>query len=119
MALSSSVLASLAIGVPSVILSGATYVFGTRAHRDAMSQKAATVDAAAYDRAKMLYESAITTMQTESAELRAEVIRLRADVAAMGVRMLALSAENRALEERIRVVGGDDQSDREGPVAPP
>lgn len=75
--LSDAVVASLAIGVPSLVVAVSTFWLATRAKRESMRNEHDKVDAEAYTRAKELYESAIAELRREAIDLREENARLR------------------------------------------
>ena len=102
---SGTVIEGLAVGVPSVILAGASFFYGNRAHREEAEADEAQVDAGAYDRARALYESVIATTRQESADLRAEILRLRAEVDALRDEVAGLEQVNRRLQAQISSLG--------------
>lgn len=79
MSMSASVISTLVIGVPSVIVAASSYVFATRAHREAVGATREQAKMEAYHLAKTTQE-AITDLRRQVAELKnelSEVSRLR------------------------------------------
>ena len=88
---------SLAIGVVTAIIAVAAFWLSARAARAQHAAVAKGVDAAAYDRARELYESAIDNLQEETRRLEAQVASLRAEVAQVHDQAGLLQAEIRKL----------------------
>ncbi|HEY5959976.1 MAG TPA: hypothetical protein VIV60_25660 [Polyangiaceae bacterium] len=78
--MSESLITALLVGIPSVIIAFVAYLFSTRAQKLTAQTGQAGIDAAAYDRARVLYESAITQSRAEVADLREEIGRLKAEL---------------------------------------
>jgi predicted RNase H-like nuclease (RuvC/YqgF family) len=112
-----SIVASLAVGGPSVIVAAASYVFATRAHRETARVENMKVDAAAFDRAKMIYEGAIATLQSEVANLKTEVRDLHAEIAGLrsANKLIAAATAQRedATAQRMTDQGDSLTEDRE------
>lgn len=97
-------------------LSAAAFFAATRANR-AQSQAAKTaVDAAAYERAKMLYESAIDTLKGQTTDLHDQVVSLQTEVSRLRVQSADLSSEvtrlrssNTDLREQIFILKRDQE----------
>jgi septal ring factor EnvC (AmiA/AmiB activator) len=68
------------VGIPSVIVAFASYVFATRAHSEAMQASRGKVDAEAYEQARTIYESSLEEMRRQIADLRIEVGELKAEL---------------------------------------
>ena len=99
---------TLIIGVPSLAVAIATYVFSTRAHRQQMEAAAAredsagvTAEAGAYARARLIDESAIAELRRQVTDLRAEITQLRADLA--DTRASLVQAQTAADELRTQI----------------
>jgi septal ring factor EnvC (AmiA/AmiB activator) len=77
---SGSLFDTLVIGLPSLTLAGLGYLSSQHAHRDTVIAARVPVDAAAYDRARGLYESVIHQLRDDIAGLRAELADARAQI---------------------------------------
>jgi peptidoglycan hydrolase CwlO-like protein len=77
------VILSAALGIIVAVVAYATFRQAQRATKAQSDATKTVVDAAAYDRAKELYESAIKTVTDESDRLRLEVSRLHTEVVRM------------------------------------
>ena len=103
----SSPLESIFVGLASLSISGLSFIYANRAQAAsrlaeatraaaAVSAAQSSVDAAAYDRAKNLYESALRNMEHQAGEDREEISRLKQHTAAMEVRIAVLETALRA-----------------------
>lgn len=90
---------TLIIGFIGVIAALGTIWLSGRAARAQSHAVVKGVDAAAYDRARSLYESAIDNLQEETRRLEAQVTSLRAEVAAVHDQAGLLQAEIRKLRQ--------------------
>lgn len=104
----SSAAVALIIGIPSLAVAVATYLFSTRAHRQQMAAAAIREDAAgltaeagAYVRARQIDESAIGELRRQVADLRAEIMQLRSDLA--DTRASLVQAQTAADELRAQI----------------
>ena len=95
---------TLIIGIPSLAVATATYVFSTRAHRQQMAAAAAredaahvTADAEAYQMAKTLWEASITEMRQQVTDARAEVAQVREELRQAQEAITELQAQITAL----------------------
>ena len=101
MSINSSLVATLAVGLPSISLAAGSYVLATKAtHATAMAQQH-TVDAEAYERARESYDAALATVREDAAELRAEVSRLRAEIVELRAEIARLTVVNLALRTEL------------------
>lgn len=91
-AVNAPLVTGLVIGIPSLIVAIGTYWLSTSAQRTTMQAHRGKVDAEAYIRARELYESAITELRAQAAELRTEVDRRDTRIAVLEA---ALSARRR------------------------
>lgn len=107
-----SIVATLVVGVPSATVATIAYVASVRARRAATRLGQAEIDASAYDRARSLYESAITTARAETdrireqyrgemGDLRGEMGDLRAEIAHLRTQLEVSDTTVRDLRERI------------------
>ena len=97
--MSAGALSVLIIGVLGLIVAIATIWLSGHAARTQAGAAVKGVDAAAYDRARELYESAIDNLQEETRRLEAQVASLRAEVAAVHDQAGLLQAEIRKLRQ--------------------
>lgn len=81
MHVSTAVATVILISIPSVIIAISSYVLSVRAKRETARAASAQVDAEAYTRARILYESAIGTLRQELTDCRAENGRLTGELA--------------------------------------
>ena len=89
MSLSVTAISTFTVGVPSVIVASASYIFATRAHREAMITERDKVGVAAFATASKVYESAIAELRRQVADLTAEVARLTAELAQVRAELAA------------------------------
>ena len=75
--MSSALIVEILLGVLTVTVSIVAYISANRANREQARLGVVTVDAAAYERARQNYESALETVRSEVNELRDQVQLLR------------------------------------------
>lgn len=85
--MSEILIASLAVGVPSVIVAGVTFVASTNAARASATATRISVDAAANERVRPIYEGAILALQGQVADLQGQVKDLETQVAALKIQL--------------------------------
>ena len=78
--LNSDLITALVIGIPATLVAIGSYWLSLRARRETADATSDQVDAAAYIRAKDLYESAISELRQQGTELRAEIGRLHEEI---------------------------------------
>jgi predicted nucleic acid-binding Zn-ribbon protein len=84
-------------------LSAAAFFAATKANRTQAQAATTAVDAAAYERAKSLYESAIDTLQGQTGALHDQVVNLQTEVS----RLRTQSADLQSEVTRLRVSNSD------------
>ena len=99
-----STVTTLIIGVPSLAVATATYVFSTRAHRQQMQAAAGredaahvTADAEAYAMAKTVWEASITELRQQLADARTELAQVREELRQAQAAISELQAQITAL----------------------
>jgi uncharacterized protein involved in exopolysaccharide biosynthesis len=103
--INSGLATALVIGIPSVTIAAYSYWLSLRAKREAALTQRSTVDAAAYERAKDLYESAIRELRNQVKDLHDGIARIRAELAdtrqTLSAQIETLTQANRDLLERL------------------
>jgi chromosome segregation ATPase len=117
----SSALSSAFVGIASFLVAALSFIYASRAQRSTRQAEAAqaqaaivAVDAAAYARAKELYESGVETVNKLNALLKGEVSRLNDEKVELLRRMGDLEVRVRELETQLH--GGPP---RGMPIKPP
>jgi chromosome segregation ATPase len=95
---SAQTITTIIVGIPTVILAAASYVFSRRVHQDAISANKYRVDSEAYIRAKELYESTISELRKDAAECHAEIERIKMEMATATKRIAELEQEVTTLQ---------------------
>ena len=98
--MSTALVVEIILGLLTAAIAGAAYFAATRANRAQSDATKMGVDAAAYSRARELYESAITA---QGSSLRGQITDLSAEVTRLRLQGVDLSAE----VTRLRLQGAD------------
>jgi chromosome segregation ATPase len=75
--MTASLVVEILLGLMAAGVTSAAFFAATRANRAQSQSTQVSVDAAAYTRAKEIYEGALGTLRTEVESMRLEVTRLR------------------------------------------
>jgi predicted RNase H-like nuclease (RuvC/YqgF family) len=127
--MNASTLVDIFLGILPVIVGVVTYLNAQKAIHQQASSAEAEVDAQAYDRAKSLYESVIssltgetermrqqsdrqilllneeiTKLQDSNSRLRGEIIEMQKSNAELRTRVIELQASNARLEDEVRTL---------------
>lgn len=100
------------IGIASLSIAGISFIYASKAQRatreaETMRSRVSevTVDAAAYARARDLYESSIKTFAAQNDSLRAEITELQHAKTALGQHNQELERRTIYLERALRAAG--------------
>lgn len=99
--MSTSLIIQILLGLLVIILPTAVWFASTRAIRAQSGAAKGAVDAAAYGRAKDIYEGALDQLRTEVSDLRAEIARLRQANEGLASQVQHLSEVNITLRDQI------------------
>jgi peptidoglycan hydrolase CwlO-like protein len=93
--------ATILLGLMTISIAFFAYRLSVRANKAQSDSTKTLVDAQAYERAKVLYESAIKTVTDESDRLRTEVSSLHEEVSKLRTEVGRLRAVNTALTREV------------------
>ena len=106
--MSGDLIIQVLLGILVLVVGYTGYVSASRATRSQSASAGKAIDAAAYERARELYESAITTqgasLRAQITDLSAEVTRLRLQGVDLAAEVTALRALNTDLRQQIAVL---------------
>lgn len=85
--MTATVTIEILLGVLTVIVGVGSFFAATHANRLQARSAQMAVDAAAYSRAKEIYEGALLELRLEVESMRAEIIRLRAEIVLLRARL--------------------------------
>jgi chromosome segregation ATPase len=88
-----SVIVAICLGIPAAVISVLAFWASTRANRVQDEATVVAVDAAAYDRAKGLYEASIKLLQDQVMEFRTQVKSLEGEVTKLRNQSASLESE--------------------------
>lgn len=91
--MSSAVVVEILLGLLTAIVGIVTYIAASNANRMQAKVSMIAVDAAAYERAQEIYESALASLRTDLANMREESERLRASNEQLRQEVFALRME--------------------------
>jgi peptidoglycan hydrolase CwlO-like protein len=97
------------IGGVAVVVSFLAYRLSRRAAREEESAAGKAVDAQAYDRARLLYESSITQMERETGRVQSQVTALRAEIQGLHEQADMQQTEIRNQRAEIRTLRDDNR----------
>ncbi len=92
---------TIMVGAAAVAVTVSIYFVAARVNRAQIRMQQGAVDANAYERAKIIYEGAISTLQHELNNLRAEMDRLRAANESMSTEMARVRALNQSIQDEV------------------
>lgn len=101
--MSASSLIEAAVAVVTTSIAAAAFFQATKANRSQSQAAVTAIDAAAYERAKSLYESAIDTLNDQTTHLHDQVVNLQTEVS----RLRSQSADLQSEVTRLRVSNTD------------
>jgi predicted nucleic acid-binding Zn-ribbon protein len=91
--MSAGLLIEILLGLLAFGVSAAAFFSATRANRSQSDSARAAVDAGAYQRAKEIYEGAIETLRSQTAQLHGEVVSLQGEVTRLRLQGTELAGE--------------------------
>lgn len=99
--LSIDTIITMIVGAAAVAVTVSIYFVAAKANKTQLRMQQGAVDAAAYERAKIIYEGAINTLQGEIDSLRGEMSRLRDANESMSAEMARVRALNREMQGEV------------------
>lgn len=95
MKMDSTVVIEIMLGLLTVTVGFVTFVAASRTQRQQSIEHQTAVDAAAFERAKEIYESALETLQTDLSSTRSELLSARNEIMSLRTEIAVLRDELR------------------------
>ena len=99
--MSDALIVQILLGVLTIVIGVATYLSASRANQQQDRAATVAVDAAAYTRAREIYEGALGTLRVDVENMRIEIVAHRESNNALRVEIGSLRESNNALRGEI------------------